>query len=214
MWFEQFWFFTWIISVLPLKESLEECEVSWFKVGEWEGNISARWNEACMSNHTASSEFTSHKCQVYFPFCISASPSSVCCHHSWDLPNPWNGRKKIIFLLEKQNHVSSTHWKIQIVHIVHCTSIHPPSVDSINTNDAHNKMLNCSPMYSVVFLKRFPRFCCFSAYIPHTSAYSSSCLLIETQPETEMLIPLFIKAGGFNCIHWSQLESGAEATKS
>jgi len=46
-----------------------------------------------MTNCTATPEFTSHKCQVYFPFSISASPSSVCCHHSWDLPNPWNSEK-------------------------------------------------------------------------------------------------------------------------
>lgn len=140
MWFEAFWLFIWIISLLPLQEELEECEVSWFKAREWEDNISAFWNEACVSNCTASSEFTSHKCQVYFPFRIFASPSSVCCHHSWDLPNPRNNGKKVIFfLLEKQNQVWSTHWKIQIVRIIYCTSIHPHCVDSINANDAHKK---------------------------------------------------------------------------
>lgn len=39
------------------------------------------------------------------------------------------------------------------------------------------------------FLEISTRFCCFSAHIPHTSAYSSSCLFIQTQPETEMVIP-------------------------
>lgn len=214
MWFEQFWFFIWIISLLPLKESLEECGVSWFKLGEWEGNISALWNEACVSNRTASSEFTSYKCQVYFPFRISASPSSVCCHHSWDLPNPWKSRKKSSFLLQKQNHVSSTHWKIQIVHIIYCSSIHPPGVDSINTNDAHNKMLNCSPMYSVVFLTDFHSLLLFlCSYSSHFSIFKQLPVYTNTAWNRNV-DSFFIKAGGFSCIHWSELYSGAEAIRS
>lgn len=63
------------------------------------------------------------------------------------------------------------------------------------------------------FLEISTHFCCFSAHIPYTSAYSSSCLFIQTKPEREMLISFFIKAGDFSCIQWSQLQSGAKAIK-
>lgn len=94
---------------------------------------------ACLTALPAQSSLLTSVKYIFPSVSLQAPVLSVVITHGIYLIPETTEKKLIFFLLEKQNQVSSTHWKIRIVCTIYCTSVHPHCVDSINANDAHKK---------------------------------------------------------------------------